>query len=141
MIRSIPLPDCDSYSLHRLADLVQDYFALYDSREDILQSEVDAKEAKRRMLAIDTEVMRLYDLPPKLERQVLDLFAGYPRKGVDFEFERYFPEGFESWIPLHEYLSDEYQRSTPSFVNEWVEKNRTPEVIEALKTAVEAFEE
>ena len=57
------------------------------------------------------------------------------------KFDRYFPKGFESWIPLHEYLSEEYQRSTPSFVNEWVEKNRSPEVIKALEIAVEEFKE
>jgi hypothetical protein len=141
MIRSLPIPDCDSYSLHRLANLVQDYFELYGSRGKTLVREDYTKEAERQMLAIDAEVMRLYDLPPKLERQVLDLFAGWERKGVEFEFYGYFPEGFESWIPLHEYLSEEYQRSTPSFVNEWVKKNRSPEVIRALKAAVEAFED
>ena len=102
---------------------------------------VDAKEAKRRMLAIDAEVMRLYDLPPKLEWQVLNLFDGHKRKGVDFDFDRYYPEGFESWIPLHEYLSEEYQRSTPSFVKKWVEEVRSPELIKALEIAMEAFEE
>ncbi len=141
MVENIPLPACDISSLCHLSGLVQDYFDLYDSRGKILQSEVDAKEVKRRMLAIDAEVMRLYDLPPKLERQVLDLFEGWERKGVDFKFDRYYPEGFESWIPLHEYLSEEYQRSTPSFVNDWVEKNRSPEIIKAFETAVEAFKE
>ena len=141
MVDNIPFPSCDISSLFHLSRLVQDYFDLYDSKGKILQSDVDAKEAKRRMLAIDAEVMRLYDLPPKLEWQVLNLFDGYKRKGVDFDFERYYPEGFESWIPLHEYLSEEYQRSTPSFVNEWVKKNRSPEVIRALKAAVEAFED
>ena len=141
MVDNIPLPACDISSLCHLSGLVQDYFDLYDSRGKILQSEVDAKEVKRRMLAIDAEVMRLYDLPPRLERQVLDLFEGWERKGVDFKFDRYYPEGFESWIPLHEYLSEEYQRSTPSFVNEWVKKNRSPEVIKALEIAVEEYKE
>jgi hypothetical protein len=140
-IQLLPIPNISKKALGNLSNLVQDYFALYASQSEILQPEVDSKEAKRRMLAIDAEVMRLYDLPPKLERQVLDLFNDYPRKGVDFKFDRYFPKGFESWIPLHEYLSEEYQRSTPSFVNEWVEKNRSPEVIKAMKAAVEAFED
>jgi len=141
MIRNIPIPDCDSYSLHRLVNLVQNYFDLYDSKGKILKSEIDIKEAERRMLAIDAEVMRLYDLPPKLERKVLDLFTGWERKGVDFKFGRYFPEDFDSWIPLHEYLSEEYQRSTPAFAKKWVEEIRSPEVIKAFETAVEAFEE
>ena len=36
------------------------------------------------MLQIDAEVLRLYDLPPRLERQILDLFAGWERQGVPF---------------------------------------------------------
>lgn len=141
MMRSIPIPNCDSRSLGQLDYLVKDYFALFASQGEILQPEVDPKEAERRMLAIDAEVMRLYDLPPKLEWQVLNLFAGYQRKGVDFNFKRYYPEGFESWIPLHEYLSEEYQRSTPSFVKKWVEEIRSPELTKALEFAMEAFED
>jgi len=102
---------------------------------------VNEIEAKRRMLAIDAEVMRLYDLPPRLERQVLDLFDGWARKGVDFEFWGYFPKDFESWIPLHEYLSEEYQRSTVSFVSHWVKEARSPKIIKALEAAEEAFGE
>ena len=106
-----------------------------------MQQKVDANEARQNMLAIDAEVMHLYDLPPRLERQVLDLFNGRRRKGVDFPFDRYFPEDFESWIPLHEYLSEEYQRSTPEFVQRWVDESRSPELIKALRMAVEAFRE
>ena len=141
MVENIPLPACDISSLCHLSGLVQDYFDLYDSRGKILQSEVDAKEVKRRMLAIDAEVMRLYDLPPRLERQVLDLFEGWERKGVDFKFDRYYPEGFESWIPLHEYLSEEYQRSTVPFVSKWVEEVRSPQIIKAFEKAADAFKE
>lgn len=141
MMRSIPIPNCNPRSFGQLDHLVKDYFALYASQDKIMQRDVDSKEAKRRMLAIDAEVMRLYDLPPKLEWQVLNLFDGDKRKGVDFKFERYYPEGFESWIPLHEYLSEEYQRSTPSFVKKWVEETRSPELIKALEIAVEAFED
>jgi len=127
--------------LYFLSELVQDYFKIFHLKRGILQSEIDTKEAKQKMLAIDAEVMRAYDLPPRLERQVLDLFYGWPRKGVDFKFTRYFPRDFESYIPLHEYLSEDYQRSTVSFVSKWVEDVRSPEIIKAFKTAEEAFKE
>ncbi len=139
IIRDIPLPKCNSSDLEKLKSMVLDYFALY--KEGFFQLEASDKEGEKAMLAINAEVMRLFDLTPKLERKVLDLFNDYKRKGVHFNFYRYFPKGFESWIPLHEYLSEEYQRSTPSFVNEWVEKNRSPEVIKALEIAVEEFKE
>lgn len=139
IIRNIPLPKCNSSDLQTLKRMVLDYFALY--QEGFFQLEPGDKEGEKRMSAINAEVMRLYDLPPKLEREVLDLFNGYKRKGVHFKFDRYYPEGFESWIPLHEYLSEEYQRSTPSFVKKWVEETRSPELIKALEIAMEAFKE
>ena len=91
-------------------------------------------------LQIDAEVLKLYDLPPKYEKRILDLFSGWLRNGVDFKFESYYPEGFESCIPLHVYISEEYQRSTAKFVSEWVEKNRSDNICEILKAATEAFE-
>ncbi len=137
-IRSIPVPSLDKTSIKKINALVKTYFDL-DADEIFLSPSDKSKEDI--LFSIDAEILRLYDLPPKLERQLLDFFAGHQRKGVDFKFHRYYPEGFDSWIPLHEYLSEEYQRSTPEFVNEWVKKNRSPEVIRALKAAVEAFEE
>jgi hypothetical protein len=139
VIRSMPIPASSKESLRTVEQRVEEYFEVAGKCD--LEAGIDVQQrARGLLLSIDAEVMRLYDLPPKFERQVLELFAGHQRKGVDFKFERYYPEGFDSWIPLHEYLSEEYQRSTPSFVNKWVEKNRSPEVIKALKSAMEAFE-
>jgi len=141
MIRALPIPDVGKEALDRVRLLVKNYFELFSSASKVFQTDLDTKEAKRKMLAIDAEVMRLYDLPPKLERQVLDLFDGWERNGVDFKFTRYFPRDFESWIPLHEYLSEEYQRSTVSFVSKWVEETRSPQIIKSLDAATEAFRE
>ncbi|MCJ7721855.1 N-6 DNA methylase [Candidatus Bathyarchaeota archaeon] len=141
MIRALPTPDMRKEALSNLHHLVKNYFELFFSVDQVLGISIDEKKAKREMLAIDAEVMRLYDLPPKLERQILDLFDGWQRNGVDFKFERYFPKDFESWIPLYEYLSEDYQRSTVSFVSKWVEEVRSPEIIKAFKTAEEAFKE
>jgi type I restriction-modification system DNA methylase subunit len=132
-LREMPIPFPNDFT--RLDGLVQTYFQICS------QSQVDTEKAKKIMLDIDAEVMRLYDLPPRMEKQLLDLFIGCPRKGVPFKFDRYYPEGYESCIPYHIYLSKEFQNSTVDNVKEWVEKNRKPEILEALKNAVEAFEE
>ena len=92
-------------------------------------------KAKRILLNIDAEILQLYDLPPRLEKRLLDFFAGYQRKGVDFKFDRYYPEGFDSYIPLHMYISTEFQNSSVENVKKWIENNRSPEVIEAFKAA------
>jgi len=141
IIRNIPLPECSSSDLQNLKQLVQNHFDFNQTKNRFFQLKPSQKEIRRQMLAIDAAVMRLYDLPPKLEKQLLDLFNGYNRKGVDFEFDRYYHKGFESWVPLHEYLSEEYQRSTASFVKKWVEDVRSPEVIKAFEIAMESFKE
>lgn len=140
-VRSVPIPPCDEAAKHNLTNLVDDYFGLHKSSGGFFQPGVDAEEAKRRLLAIDAEVMRLYDLPPKYEKQVLDLFSGWKRPGVDFTFKRYYPERFDSYIPLHILISPEYQMSTAAFTSDWVEKHRSPEVCKAMENAAKAFKE
>ncbi len=54
---------------------------------------------------IDAEVLRLYGLPAKLERTILDLFSGIRRRGVPFEQTEYFPAGFTDLERLQELLA------------------------------------
>ena len=138
-VRGIPIPFCTRGALARLEGLVAEYFALMEKSDTPFAVSIQDK-ARHVLLSIDAEVMRLYDLPPRMEKRVLDLFQGVRRKGVDFSFTGYYPEGFESAIPLHEYLSEEYQRSTVSFVKKWVEDNRSPEISKVFERAMEAFE-
>lgn len=63
------------------------------------------------LLKIDAEILKLYNLPPKLERILLDIFWDQKRK-VPFIFKGYIPPEFKSWIPLHIYISDKYKNST-----------------------------
>lgn len=139
-VTSIPLPSVGRAGLNQVRDLVETYFALRRKFPLEIGRET-SDEAKQLLLLIDAEVMRLYDLPPKMEKRVLDLFQGVQRKGVDFDFTGYYPEGYESAIPLHEYLSEEYKRSTFANVNKWVEENRSSDVIRAFEIAVDAFQD
>ena len=63
------------------------------------------------MLALDAEVVKLYALPPRLERQLLDLFTRVERKGVGCDFRGYYPAGFTSYLPLHIMISERFQRA------------------------------
>jgi hypothetical protein len=140
-IRNIPIPKYNQEEFTNVIELVDNYFELYEEERRIFRAEVGAEQARKILVSIDAKILSLYDLPPKMEKRILDLFQGVQRKGVDFKFEGYYPEGFESAVPLHEYLSEEYQRSTVDFVEKWVEENRSPELIKALEKAVEAFKE
>ena len=102
---------------------------------------MDETAARRHLVALDAEVLRLYDLSPKQERELLDLFTGHRRAGVPFQFDRYIPGEFEPWLRLHEYLSEDFQRSTAGALREAHRDIHSPELDEALRRAVEDFEE
>jgi hypothetical protein len=104
---SIPLPElrilheADSH----LKELVEKYAALLQKP---LRNEHECLEA---LLSIDAFVLKLYGLPPKLERQLLDLFWGAERR-VPILFSGYIPPEIKSWIPLWMYLSPAYAESS-----------------------------
>lgn len=68
-------------------------------------------QAYKTLLEIDAEILKLYRLPPKLERQLLDIFWGQERD-IPFEFKGYIPPEMASWIPLHIYLSNAFREGT-----------------------------
>ena len=64
-----------------------------------------ADDLKALHWRIDAEVLRLYNLPAALERQVLDLFSGIRRRGVPFEQTEYFPKDFTDLGRLQDLLA------------------------------------
>ena len=46
---------------------------------------------RRLLIFVDAELLRLYNLPARAERLLLDSFARYIRKGIPFEFKQYYP--------------------------------------------------
>ena len=43
---------------------------------------------------------------------MLNLFSGHKRIGLPFDFGEYFRPDFKSIVPLHVYISPEFQKST-----------------------------
>jgi hypothetical protein len=58
---------------------------------------------------VDAESLRLYALPPELERELLDAFDDVPRVGVPFEQTRYIPRDFREVLTLDEFLRITYE--------------------------------
>jgi len=144
MMRLLPMPNATNSQMQHIAQLAQDYLDLM--QQPGLQSPDRDESARSTLLRLDAEVLRLYDLPPRLERELLDLFAGHQRAGVPFRFERYYPEGYEPypegyepWFSLHEYLSPEYQSSTAGALRSRKPSAPPQELLEALHHAVEGF--
>ena len=137
IMRKLPVPNATNSQMESIAQQARDYLGLM--QQPGLQSPDRDESARSALLRLDAEVLRLYDLPPRLERELLDLFAGHQRAGVPFRFTRYYPEGYEPWLSLHEYLSPEYQSSTAGALRSRKQPAPPEELLEALHHAVEGF--
>lgn len=88
----------------KVKELIEKYISLRVKPNNISHNnKVNNTEAIDLLLSIDSLILKAYDLPPRLERKLLDFFRGYPRP-VPFHFLDYFPKSFRPCIPLYKYL-------------------------------------
>jgi type I restriction-modification system DNA methylase subunit len=104
LMRNMPIPDINSTDVTLLVEAVRAYLKSAHALEDGLFSPNTLDKLKTLHWRIDAEVLRLYGLPPHLERQLLDLFSGVERRGVPFKQREYFPKGFTEISTLRELL-------------------------------------
>ena len=138
-LKEMPVPDAPAEDIRLIAGTVRSYLraAARSSRPN--WGEKGRGEAHRLLTRVDAEVLRLYDLPSRMEREILDLFAGRKRPGVPFDFDGYFPEDYQPCFPLHEYLSQEYQRSTAGKLRARHRTVKSPDLLAAMDRAIEDF--
>ena len=100
-IKSLPLPQALSLEAGNAIDsLSRELHRIVQRRR--------LDEARKTLLQLDAEILRAYDLPPVLERELLDSFQDKERP-VPFEFNGYYPKGFDAYYPLHEIISEEFE--------------------------------
>jgi hypothetical protein len=104
VMREMPIPEINSVDVNPLVEAVNTYLEVAPPQEGGLLSANTFDKLKILHWRIDAEVLRLYGLPSRLERQLLDLFSGVKRRGVPFEQEEYFPAGFTELSTLRELL-------------------------------------
>ncbi len=132
-IRQMPMPNLDFVDLRGLQRAVTAYLTACRDLTDEFGHQTSKKQDKRGLRQqelllddakaetptkaapeedlrflhwrIDAEVLRLYDLPPELERRLLDLFSGVRRRGVPFEQTEYFPKYFTDLDRLSDLLA------------------------------------
>lgn len=122
--RELPVPRADADGVRRVAKATSDYLEAARRFDDdpggadamplFSHSEtpdrIDRSTLHRLLMRMDAEVLRLYDLPARAERKLLNLFSGKVRPGVPGRFSGYYPDDFTASVPLYVYLSDTYQR-------------------------------
>lgn len=105
VMRNMPVPKVQANDLMPLMSAVREYLQAVQKHEDSWFSLEDTDKLKILHWRIDAEVLRLYNLPGHLERQVLDLFIGEKRLGVPFEQDQYFPREFKEPLALRDLLA------------------------------------
>lgn len=136
-IEDIPVPEASVAERTEIDGLVRAYVDNVNSARDEILSHRFQKEATAILMALDAVVLRCYDLPPRLERSLLDYFRGQ-RRTSRFEFPQYFPPDFKPCVSLKEYLSDEFRSATAGEFRRAFEE-ATPAVLDALRKALNAF--
>lgn len=137
----LPVPRASETSMEAVAEATRAYFTEVQTRSGPDRGGRGDEAANWLLLRVDAAILRLYALPPRLERKLLDFFSGSRRPGVPFQLSEYFPSDFEPAIPLHFYLSEEYRRSTAEALHARRQTVTSPEILKALRRAVEDFSE
>ena len=111
-LKDIPVPEFDQTQQQIIATMVQQYAeARHLWLSGALREDEAYERCSRLLRSIDAEVLRAYDLPPRIERMLLDYFTGHPRLGPVNSTE-YFPPDFKPYIPWHIYVSDKFKRAS-----------------------------
>lgn len=140
-LETMPIPSAAESAMERVTRAACEYLSAVATPDEGLARQVGPERARRLLMQVDAEVLRLYDLPPRLERQLLDVFAGWERKGVPFAFDRYYPPEFEPCFSLHDYIDESYAESTAGALREKHRDIDSEEWSAAMKAAIDAFQE
>jgi len=111
ILEQIPIPFLEYIDKERIGHLVKYYIKLKPEVMKGTAKEPIIQERIQILMEIDSLILKAYDLPPRLERKLLEFFRGYPRP-VPFDFPNYYPEDFKPCIPLHKYLEMDLKQAS-----------------------------
>jgi hypothetical protein len=112
-MHALPLPQDLPRELERL---VPEYVRLVSS-SDFELGKPSESDAAALLDHIDALILKAYELPPKLERELLQLFRDAPRPTLH-PWRHWLPPDLAAAVPLHEYLSTDYTKTTSNWVGE-----------------------
>jgi hypothetical protein len=131
----LPLPREVSAHQEVVAKLVaglRSHLAEAENQNVLMRQAPWQKKARELLLAVDAAVLRAYDLPPRLERALLDAFSGQQRR-VPFPFTQYHDRDFAPFLPLWMVTSRECAGCNARFLLRNIPHITDPELVAALE--------
>jgi hypothetical protein len=104
-MRSLPVP---AILPTNTVPLIEEYRSLLSPASFRLGAEGEQR-ATVLLNHIDALVLKAYDLPPRLERELLEFFRA-ARRPTLHAWRHWLPDDFAPALPLYEYLSGDYAR-------------------------------
>lgn len=141
VLRELPVPRASEPQIEAVVQKAKAYLDVARRDAGLSSPRADCTVLHRLLREMDAEVLRLYDIPARMERAMLDIFADKGRAGVPPGFPRYYPEDFTPCFHLHEYLTDDYKRSTAGELLKRTTPQASEAFLAALDRAVGAFRE
>ena len=111
ILEQIPIPIPTNINKEDITRLVRYYTKLMPEIERGLAKKQSFQKFIQILMEIDGLILKAYDLPPRLERKLLEHFRGHPRP-VPFDFPDYYPKDFSPCIPLHKYLEMDLKQAS-----------------------------
>ncbi len=112
ILGAMPVPNSSKRDIQRISKKAKEYLGTAAKLKTLFAQDGVSRTSLNALLqSLDAEVLRLYDLPARAERILLDQFAGEQRPGIPIAFESYYPPGFKADVPLYAYLSEAFQRA------------------------------
>jgi len=110
-LEQIPVPLLSKVDGARVTDLVKQYSTSRRQFENPADRATAVQDSIRTLMKIDALILKAYDLPPKLERKLLEFFRGYKRP-LPFEFPDYYPEDFKPYVPLYKFIEMDLKQAS-----------------------------
>ncbi len=138
--RQFPMPNLSSDDAIAISNAAKRYRETVQSKDSAFFGGADDAAVRDALMALDAEILRVYDLSPQLERKLLALFEGVERVGVGCKFSSY-PLGSEaSHLPLYlRLLLSRYQELAAAKLANKLGKSEGDELL-AIQTAFDAYE-
>ena len=111
-LRRIPIPNIHPEQEREISSLVHEYKEVRGQwLFGLIPHKLAHSKCKKLLQLIDAEVLKAYDLPPRIERSLLNYFSGHARPGP-VEFMQYFPDSFKPSLPWHRFISSDLEEAT-----------------------------